>query len=362
MVCARPFICGLTLLLCLPVSCDRTNGSTTGQALTRPATTMASRANEEEDVFSKLSKPGKDTLNTSLTREQIEQDLVLEVSGPKTIPSGGAFQAVVNLSNRSRIRTHRIVLPNDGYDVGWSWPAIFCTAEHLGSDGAWSPIPRRTMGRCGNIDGNWQDCAFEIKPGQSIPLHRWVYPSLWLYFWESGRTRLTVQYVYGGIWQNKKLVCGPGVADGPMGGVPGFELIASTEFDVRPAPLTLSLRIIGTTDTVKTMRQAEFLEAILTNCTTQPVQVLAPGRQGSQLVLEGVYREYYEGPSISPITLEAGQSLSLFKDPPFKDAFFNRNITIDHIERRTFAVLQNAYVDRGQHAAIRSNDIILYKR
>jgi hypothetical protein len=199
------------------------------------------------------------------TKEQIEGDLQLVAILPKerVIEAGTQPYIGLKLVNRSKTRTHKVVKPGDGSEVGWRDPWVHVTAEQRTVEGRWVAMEPLDPGRCRFFDWDWTKDVVELKPGEELLLEDWFDPGHFEFQWP-GKVRLVGHYEYratGGKHGKPR----PDAERGPMAGVPLFCLTSEpAEFEV-VRPLDVRARVKRAMKVGVTMKASEVLEVTVTN-------------------------------------------------------------------------------------------------
>ena len=248
---------------------------------------------------------------------QIEKDLQLRVKrlGARVVGPQEPIKLQIELVNRSRTRSHHVVKPGDGSEMGWREPRVYYTAEVREADGSWTELPRRTMARCGLFDPDWRKDVVELEPGRSIPIKDWLPPpERAVELQRPGEVRLFVHYRYS---QGRAAKGGPPKVTpgtGRMGDTPGFHLVSSPVTIRVVRPLDLVLKAIKPRLAAGwSHRLSKILTVTVTNRSKKPVAVTS-GADELRFELEG---NHGRAPRIdtsskpAPISLRPGQTASL---------------------------------------------------
>jgi hypothetical protein len=177
-----------------------------------------------------LLAPAAAVAGTALS--DIERDLRLEIAldTPRRIRGGERVGVTLRLRNRSRTRTHAVVEPGDGSEIGWREPHVFFTAERETAPGTWVPVATAPYARCGLYAPDWQTSIVSLAPGRSIALSGWLAdPSVMLDLRTPGRVRVRAHYAYGAGARTR----GPTTPPAQLAGVPAFEIVS------RPITITI---------------------------------------------------------------------------------------------------------------------------
>lgn len=208
--------------------------------------------------------------------------LVPDAPGPFRVYPGVTPNVALKLVNTSPTRSHPVVKPGDGSEVGWCEPYTFLSATLTRPTGETVKLTREQYGRCGLFDADWTKRVVTLKPGESIPVS---WPDLVPFdFQEEGTVAMRVHYRYAGLEPHKDVTKAEPAADlGGMKGVPPFEVVSDpirVEV-VRPFDLKLTLK----QPTVKVgewFTLPDLLTAELTRLKKDPVQ--DPKAQGKLIL------------------------------------------------------------------------------
>lgn len=166
-------------------------------------------------------------------KEDIESDLKLVAIPPneRTIEAGTQTHIGLKLVNTSKTRTHKVVKPGDGSEVGWRDPWVHVTGEQRTVEGKWVAMKPLFYGRCGLFDHDWPKDVIDLKPGEELALKGWYDPREFEFQWP-GKVRLIGHYEYRAVG-GKNGKPRPDAERGAMAGVPLFALATEpVEFEV----------------------------------------------------------------------------------------------------------------------------------
>jgi hypothetical protein len=254
------------------------------------------------------------------TREDIERDLRLDLSlsTPETIETGQRVGVKLRLRNRSRSRTHLVVAPGDGSEVGWREPHLFFTAEIEDAAGNWRPVDPGGYGRCGLYDFEWEKSITALKPRETLDLGPWIpAPNVMLDLGLPGRVRLRAHYAYRAGAANK----GGSVTTPPpaMTGVPSFEIV-SRPVEIRiERPVDLVITVSKPLPRATRTPLADILDLELHNVSTRDDAVAGLGAPDAALFFE-VQGPQSHAPELTipgsngRLTLSPGERASLLGD------------------------------------------------
>ena len=304
-------LCGALALLPLVLAC---RNQTTDEKLAAGEPTQAGVASMTDDS-------GSTTRRASDAERTVEKDLVLQgtLKTPAVIDAGEDVRVSLILCNTSRDKSHAVVAPGDGSEVGWREPHVYFTATIGQRDGIFQPVPEGDYGRCGFFDSNWQKDARVLKPGDSLPLDNGLsQPSEMLDFQSPGHVRLFAHYRYGGgVTAKGGKTAKPVASSGLMAGVPAFELTSEPmEFDVL-RPLDLVLTVKGSIVVKTTRKASDLIEIRLVNRSGHALEVSNPNVSPLlSLRLDGKMSGWgpmltSRKPTFSPVTLKPGQEESV---------------------------------------------------
>ncbi|MBX7078962.1 MAG: hypothetical protein K1X88_07220, partial [Nannocystaceae bacterium] len=155
-----------------------------------------------------------------------QSDLRLRASGPARATASDLPAITASIENRSRKRSHAIVLPGDGSDASWRDPVVRFTAFIDEGDGCWQPLPPQAVGRCGMFDPDWSDEIATLRPGTTRSIDPlWAVP---FFQWRAGTVRLFVHYEWtGGTAAKSAGVDSRSVDLGAMAKEAPYELISN---------------------------------------------------------------------------------------------------------------------------------------
>ncbi len=187
------------------------------------------------------SPPGVPKLATfRLSRAEIERELSLELRHPTGEPfeASKELHLEVWLVNRSRARSHAVVLSNDGSELGWREPHAWLSVERQTASGTWEPAPEPPGARCGMYAEDWSKDVITLAPGASRKLEWYRFPAQ-AQAGDAKRVRVVAHYAYNEGAADKR------TPPPRMRAVPAFEL-ASTPLELEVArPLALELTLRG---------------------------------------------------------------------------------------------------------------------
>ncbi len=172
-------------------------------------------------------RPASRCVTPTATRTGAAQsDLLLRASGPASASAADLPAVTASIENRSRKRSHAIVLPGDGSDAGWRDPVIHFTAFIDEGDGCWQPLPPKPVGRCGMFDPDWSDEIETVRPGTTRSIDPlWAWP---FFQWRKGTVRLFVHYQWTGGTAAKSAGVGSRSVDlGAMAKEAPYELVSN---------------------------------------------------------------------------------------------------------------------------------------
>ena len=109
------------------------------------------------------------------TAEQYEKDLelVATLTSPAKFECGLKPEFKLQVANRSKTGTHRIIKPGDGSEVGWRSPHVYATAERLNEKNEWVSFKSVVdYGRCGNYDTTL--VPLDLKPDEKFEIKDWI--------------------------------------------------------------------------------------------------------------------------------------------------------------------------------------------
>jgi hypothetical protein len=170
-----------------------------------------------------------------LTAEIIQNDLVLEatLTSPAQARPDSRIELSVALRNTSATRTHHVVKPGDGSEVGWREPHVYFTATLTGKDGVARDVPEANVGRCGLYDADWVKDVVALAPGETLEIKDWLMsPDVALVLDQPGQIALRVHYAFRP--SAAKRSDGAVTPTGPIADVPDFELVSE--------PIAITLR------------------------------------------------------------------------------------------------------------------------
>ena len=172
------------------------------------------------------------------TRQQIEQDLAIEArpfAGARVRPAE-AIRLQATLVNRSEDRTHKIVDPGPGSELGFVEPFVYYTARYQPHDGEARTIePEFRVGMCGLGDYRWIPRVRDLGPGASLEFgNRMASATMTLDVKQPGRYDLRVHYEYRRKGTSEVLpMADPKGELGPMKSIPRFKISSEpVRFDV----------------------------------------------------------------------------------------------------------------------------------
>jgi hypothetical protein len=200
-------------------------------------------------------------------KEQVEKDLRLDVRllRPKKIEPGVAVPLRMELVNTSKERTYAVVKPGDGSEVGLRTPHVFYTATVTRTDGETHPVPKAEYGRCGQFDRDRTKDIVALKPGEKLPLWRWLRPpDKMLELQEAGEVRLVVHYSCRAVRE----------------GAPAFEVVSAPVVFEVVRPLEVVLKVRKPLQTRVQTRLSELFDVTLVNRSNDPVEVKSPTDSG----------------------------------------------------------------------------------
>ncbi|MCI0701413.1 MAG: hypothetical protein L0241_10065 [Planctomycetia bacterium] len=255
----------------------------------------------------------------AVTKEQIEADLKLVpfVVGKERIIEAGTQPFIhFKLVNTSKTRTHKVVKPGDGSEVGWRDPWVHVTAEQRTVEGKWSAMQKLSYGRCKLFDYDWPKDVIELKPGEELVLKDWYDPGHWE-FQFPGKVRLIGHYEYRAVG-GKNGKPRPDAERGAMAGVPRFAIHSEpVEFTV-VRPLDVRVKVKKSLKVGVEMKASEVIEITVTN-TSDKRQTVGNVSQNGYGVGIGLYEElatqlaFKNVPVYSELKfLEPGETVTVF--------------------------------------------------
>src|SRR5262245_3541937 len=149
--------------------------------------------------------------------------LVAELKWGETLRPGTDPWVELTLVNTSQTITYPVVRPGDGSEVGWRDPHVFFTAELLGPDDRWTPVPKADSFICGSFAWDWPKDVIDLKPGEKLEVNR---SGPHLEFQKPGKVHLVGHYAYRAT-SGKRGEPRPEDQRGRMKGVPLFHVVSN---------------------------------------------------------------------------------------------------------------------------------------
>lgn len=191
----------------------------------------------------------------------------------KTMAVGEPLLVAVTLVNGSKSKTHPVVRPGDGSEVGWREPHVFWTVTRVAADGKETPAEGGPIGRCGLFQPDWTKDVTRLAPGESLPLE-WMMPVSHVFdLQDEGLVRIVAHYAWRGGKEGKGLPGEEAPKDlGEMAGIAPYEL-KSNPVDVRIVrPLDVVAGKRADARVGRSARLSELLDLRVENRTGAPLR------------------------------------------------------------------------------------------
>lgn len=219
-----------------------------------------------------LADAGKD----APSREQIEQDLVLTTKplAATKVRAGEPMRVEATLTNRSATRTHKVVNPGSGSELGLVEPFVYYTARFQPHEGKARDLTSNfPPGMCGMGDYRWLPRIQDLAPGASLEFGtNMACASLTLDMKQPGRYDVQVHYEYRAKGATTKLPQSDPIGElGAMKPVPAFKVSAkSVRFDV-VRPFEVFVDVTGKIWRGVKTRMSDLITVRVENWTRTPI-------------------------------------------------------------------------------------------
>lgn len=204
--------------------------------------------------------------------------LEARVESTTTVAVGDPILVAVTLVNGSASKTHPVVRPGDGSEVGWREPHVFWTVTRVAADGKETPAEGGPIGRCGLFEPDWTKDVTRLAPGESMAIE-WMMPVSHVFdLQDEGLVRIVAHYAWRGGKEGKGLPGAEAPKDlGEMAGVAPYEL-KSNPVDVRIVrPLDVVARKRADARVGRPARLSELLDLRVENRTGAPLRYVPAG-------------------------------------------------------------------------------------
>jgi hypothetical protein len=299
------------------------------------------------------------------TPEDVVLEATLKSAGP--LQPGQPIDVELALANRSKDRTHSVVLPGDGSRHGWREPHVFWTATQYSVDGRVDHAPfRDKVWMCGVFDEDWRRSVVPLAPGARLRLKQWT-PTPWDTFdvQAPGRVGLVAHYVWSRRPPGHAKPGDPHHGLGAMDGIAPFELTSKPVMVEVVRPLDVVVTVKASARRKTPTRLSDLIDAVAVNRSDAPIRLSARDfsltwkQQGSddprerRVGARAAPSPWIEPKSVDAVTsIDAGASTPLLGTGPFADG---RDLQLEFEGRGTWhAALVLSGTTLGS-AHIRSN-------
>jgi len=212
----------------------------------------------------------------AFTRAEIEQDLAITArpfDSPRVRP-GEPLRVRATLVNRSPERTHKVINPGAGSELGLVEPFVYYTARYQPHDGEAREIVAALLrGMCGMGDHRWIQRVVDLGPGESLEFGtHMASATMTLDVKQPGRYDVQVHYEYRARGTTEKLPrSDPIGALGPLESTPPFKISSPpVRFDV-VRPFEVFVEVTGTLAKGVTKPVSELVTVRVENGSVEPL-------------------------------------------------------------------------------------------